>query len=576
MLIPGSVLAGKYRIKAVIAEGGFGKVYLGEDLDLGRQVAIKELLQAATGTSPEEWQTYQERFRKEARLVSQFSDPHVVSAYALEKAPSGDLYLVLEYVDAGSVRQRLDQGGPLDVAQAINIGIDICQAIDAIYRRDIVHRDIKPSNILLNSNGQAKLTDFGVAQVGDETRRTEDAHPHPGTPAYKSPEQASSNRPLDQRSDLYALGLVLYEMLTGRAYRYNRLPPRRANPAVPAPLDAIVARALQEDPNKRYQTAAEFQRDLEYVRDQRVWQQLRIVWSQVDLVRAAAIVALVVLLALTGGVFRLAAVVGSTREAALAAPSTATAEGTQGAASFEPTSTEAVTPTAAAPVEDAYEPDDVTPVELAVGETQRRSFNPVGDVDRVTFRTKAGRTYVVSTSNLAVGVDTVLEVVVNGQSYTNDDVSPGTLASQVVLSASQDAIAVVTVSNADQFGPTRTYDLSVMVTASTPTASLLPGASATLLPRATYTPRPTFTPRGTLGPSATAGTPAATRTPTISRTPTSTRTPTRTRTVTPTRTLTPTKTPTITRTPTLTPSPTDTPIPVYTPLPIKTDEPPGI
>ncbi|MHB0859117.1 MAG: serine/threonine-protein kinase [Anaerolineae bacterium] len=581
MLTPGTVLAGKYRIDAAIAEGGYGKVYLGEDLDLGRQVAIKELLQTTTENETGAWDAYRERFRKEARIVSQFSHPHVVGAYALEKDPAGNLYLVLEYVDAGSLKQRLEHGAPLDIDLAIGIAIDICQAIEAIYSRDIVHRDIKPSNILLSSSGQAKLTDFGVAQVGDETRRTQDSHPHPGTPAYKSPEQAESTRSLDQRSDLYALGLVLYEMLTGHAYHHNHLAPRHNNPSVPSSLDAIVTKALQEEPAKRYQSAAELQQDLEYVRDQRIWQQLRIMWSRVDLVRVATVAGLVVLIALTGGVFRLASVLSSSQSLAAlsqdAVLAQASAEATtQAMPEVGPSPTDTESPTPPLPTEDIYEPDDLAPVEISVGEMQQRSFNPADDVDRVTFRAKAGRTYIISTSNLAVGVDSRLEVVVNGQTYTNDDVSPGTLASQVVLTAQQDAMAVVTILNTDQFGASRTYDLSVMAVSPTPTASLPEARVATEAPRATYTPRPTFTPMGVRSSTPNAGTPTLTRTPTITRTPTSTRTATPTRTTTPTRTPTLTRTLTLTPAPSATPVPTATPIPVYTPLPVKTDEPPGI
>ncbi|MBC7262212.1 MAG: serine/threonine protein kinase, partial [Chloroflexi bacterium] len=220
----GDVLAGKFKIIAEIGEGGFGKTYLGYDAGMDRQVAIKELLHESAEVSPEDYEDYKRRFRKEAQVVSKFSHPNVVTAYSLESDDEGDLYLVLEYVDGGSLKNLLAQG-PLEPARAVAIALDLCEAIDAIWKWDIVHRDIKPSNILLTKEGQAKLTDFGVAQVGHETRRTQEARAHPGTPAYKSPEQASSTGYLDQRSDLYALGLVLYEMLTGQLYLRNRVPP---------------------------------------------------------------------------------------------------------------------------------------------------------------------------------------------------------------------------------------------------------------------------------------------------------------------------------------------------------------
>jgi hypothetical protein len=159
-----------------------------------------------------------------------------------------------------------------------------------------------------------------------------------------------------------------------------------------------------------------------------------------------------------------------------------------------------------------------------VGETQRRSFDPAGDVDRATFRAKAGRAYIITTANLAVGVDTTLEVVVNGERYTNDDLAPGTLASQVSFTVVEDSTVVITVTNADQFGPDRTYDLIVLMT--------LP----TITPTRTYTPWWWY--------------------------PTSTYTPTPTRTRTPTRTS--------TATPYLSPTITQTPVPTLTPTPART------
>ena len=218
VLEPDTLLVGKYRIISTIGEGGYGQVYLAYDEGMERHVAIKELLHDKATLSPDKWQEYQARFRKEAQTVSQFSHPNVVTTYALETNATGSMYLILEYVDGGSLKDLLETAAPLGVEQALSITIDIARAVEAIYRQDIVHRDIKPSNILITQDGHAQLTDFGVAQVGHETRRTQEARGHPGTPAYKAPEQATSTGYLDQRADLYALGLVLYEMLTGRMY----------------------------------------------------------------------------------------------------------------------------------------------------------------------------------------------------------------------------------------------------------------------------------------------------------------------------------------------------------------------
>ncbi len=167
----GDVLAGKFEIIAEIGEGGFGKTYLGHDSGMDRSVAVKELLHENAEANPEDYEDYKRRFRKEAQVVSKFAHPNVVTAYSLETDDKGDLYLILEYVDGGSLKNVIAQG-TVDQKRAIQIAMDICDAVQAIWKYDIVHRDIKPSNILMTREGTAKLTDFGVAQIGHETRRT--------------------------------------------------------------------------------------------------------------------------------------------------------------------------------------------------------------------------------------------------------------------------------------------------------------------------------------------------------------------------------------------------------------------
>jgi hypothetical protein len=643
VLSPGAILADKYRVISVIGEGGFGQVYLGYDQGMERYVAIKELLHDAT--TPEEWAAYQARFRKEARTVSQFSHPHVVSAYALEIDAADNMYLILEYIDGGSLEEVLagkidlapplppppedrgplgwlsaegqledasapmsgepaptapepvvaPPGGPrtLDVAWAIDIGVDLCHAIEAIYRRDIVHRDIKPSNILLTREGRAKLTDFGVAQVGHETRRTQEAVGHPGTPAYKSPEQSTSTGYIDQRSDIYALGLVLYEMLTGRLYVRNRIPPRAYNPDVPHALNAVVMKALQEAPIARYQTAEALRQDLETVREQSTLGQVRIalmgVAEGVPTTWIGAAVAAVVLLMALLGLYRLGSALAM-QEAALNPDAPQATPASMSTATIAPPPTEmasmimpvvpelGILGTPEPPVLEDLPTPTATPSPqpndpgiLSVGETQLRTFFQEGEIHRLLLRVKAGRTYVITTSNLAVGVDTMLQLSYNGLVIENDDISSGTLASEVSFIADEDGTAAITVSNAGLFGPERTYELSAMLSSptATPTAVAIPTepsavtestAITTPIMQPTWTPRPTFTP----GPTPTV---TRTQTPWATWTPRPTMTPTRTLTRTPTRTSTPTRTltPTPTYTPSLTPTPSDTPTPTATP-----------
>jgi len=590
VLRPETVLAGRYRILSVIGEGGFGKVYLAEDLRIDRAVAIKELLAYPDALSSEERQDHQRRFRKEAQIASQFTHPNVVCAHALETDAEGNEYLILEHGDGESLEQLLDEESPLGVERALGITMDICRAVEAISARDIVHRDIKPGNILLTREGVARLTGFGVAQVGQEMHRTQQALGHPGTPAYKSPEQANSTECLDQRSDLYALGLVTYEMLTGRRYLRHGRSVCYYNRDVPQALDAVIMKALEESPAARYQSAAEMLRDLERVANQSAWGQARVLLKRACSSRHAAAVAIVVLLTLTLSIYRLSAAVSSSpgppaREMSIARdlaevpgpveaptyPWTATpgsASPPPEEAGFGPTTTPAD-----AYQRDVYESDDRAPVPISIGETQRRIFDPEGDVDRVTFRVKAGRTYVVSAANLSVGVDTSIVVLVGEQKLANDDISPGALASQVSFTAVEDGTAVVTVRNQDQYGPGRAYDLSLVMVLPTATATSSSTPSPTVTPTgtagATLTPRPTYTP----GPTRTR-TPTKTRTRT--RIPTKTRTPrpTQTRTVTLTQTASNTPTATGTRSPTATRTPTKTATPDRTPLPVRTDAPP--
>lgn len=640
MLSPGDVVAQKYRILALVGQGGFGNVYKAYDVGLEREVAIKELLHDTASSSPERWQHYRNRFRKEASLVK-YTHQNIVATYALEEDDAGNLYLIQEYVDGGSLEALIEESAPLSVEEAISIALDLCQAVSFLYAQDVVHRDIKPSNVLLTTDRRAKLTDFGVAQVGHETRNTQAAQPHPGTPAYKSPEQANSTVYLDERSDLYAVGLVLYEMLTGQLYVRQRVPPILGNPDVPPALNSIALKALQEDRRRRYQNADAMARDLQLVLAQDTIGQIEIVVRNLNWRRGLQIAAVLALLGMvlilygmgsdwtknrTGsqsatptdqisseGVSEgqseasvasqeeglpkqeaevlaeaesipLAAVVAergqpsSARESG--APAEATTAGSQSSSDAHGS--------------DPYEDDADRPVEMAVGDTLVRAFDTEGDVDRISFRARRGRSYVVNTSNLATGVDTRIEAIVGDEVLSNDDVSPGTLASQVTFSATDDETVVVIIYNQDLYGPNRTYDVTVLMTGEEPS-----GTTATPSPRGTvrptrtrprtYTPRATFTlrPTWTTVPQIVGTpTPGRTRRPTSTRWPTWTRVPTWTRTPTKSdepddddETPTPTATATVPPTATTPPDqdPTDEPdpptpeppTPVSSPLPVK-------
>ena len=263
-------LAARYRIERELGRGGMATVYLGHDLRHERPVAIKILrpdLAALIG---------HERFLHEIRVTAQLQHPHIITLIDSGEA-DGLLYYVMPYIEGETLRHRLDPGRRIDVPEAVRVARTVATALDHAHRRGIVHRDIKPENILL-ADGEPVLMDFGIARAVHDA-----VHPGAasdkmtatgsviGTPAYMSPEQLYGEGQIDARSDIYSLGCVLYEMLAGGApfsgasadevlaKRLLPHPPalRERNTTVPEWLAAIVERAMQPAPSRRFQTAAE-------------------------------------------------------------------------------------------------------------------------------------------------------------------------------------------------------------------------------------------------------------------------------------------------------------------------------
>jgi TolB-like protein len=259
-----AALADRYAIERELGRGGMATVYLARDLRHDRPVALKVLhstLSAALGTA---------RFLREIQLTSRLQHPHILPLFDSGEA-AGRLWFTMPYVDAGSLRQRLDREGPLPLSTALELTRDVASALDHAHRHGIVHRDVKPENILLHG-GEAMLADFGVAHAlgaaGGE-RLTETGITI-GTPWYMSPEQATGDGALDGRSDIYSLGCVLYEMLAGEppftgatagavlARALTQPPPALAAVReVPAAVDALVSRALARAPDDRFASAAD-------------------------------------------------------------------------------------------------------------------------------------------------------------------------------------------------------------------------------------------------------------------------------------------------------------------------------
>jgi serine/threonine protein kinase len=240
---PGTVI-GPYRIERDLGRGGMGIVYLAEDVRLGRRVALKALPpEVASNTE------LRQRLRREARAAATISHPAVATVYALEEIDD-HLIVISEYVDGQTLRASI-AGGPMAPERVRGVVIQIARGLCAAHDAGVVHRDLKPENVLLTAAGDVKVVDFGIAHVeGPEATRLTRAGAMLGTPAYMSPEQLLG-APVDGRADIYAFGVLLNELLTGRH-------PLSASPvSPPAPFAAIIARCIQADPEARYPSARE-------------------------------------------------------------------------------------------------------------------------------------------------------------------------------------------------------------------------------------------------------------------------------------------------------------------------------
>ena len=271
MTVIGTRLDGRYRIEDRIGSGGMSTVYRAFDETLERWVAIKILHGHISDDQPS-----LERFRREARTVAQLSHPHVVMVIDAGE-DEGHPYIVFEHVRGETLKERIRREGQLPVAEAVAYAIEIGRGLQAAHERNLVHRDVKPQNVLIDDEGRAKVTDFGIA-LGLESNQLTGAGKVIGTTDYVSPEQAQGQEVTGQ-SDVYSLGIVLYEMLTGRVpftgdnhvsvamkHIHEGMPDvRRTRPEVSAVLASLIERATAKDRRARYASMADFVRDLEEV-----------------------------------------------------------------------------------------------------------------------------------------------------------------------------------------------------------------------------------------------------------------------------------------------------------------------
>ena len=258
---------GRYKIIRKLGAGGMANVYLAEDQELGRRVAIKILNERHAND-----EQFVDRFRREAKHAAGLSHPNIVAIYDRGEA-EGTYYIAMEYLDGRSLKELIVGRGPAPVHVAIDYARKILDALRFAHRNGIVHRDIKPHNVIVDAEGRVKVTDFGIARAG--TSQMTEVGSIIGTAQYLSPEQAKG-APVDQTSDLYSVGIVLYELLTGKvpfsgdspveiAMKHISAipePPSSLRPDIPEDLDLIVLRALGKTPEDRYPSAEEMDKDL--------------------------------------------------------------------------------------------------------------------------------------------------------------------------------------------------------------------------------------------------------------------------------------------------------------------------
>ena len=278
--IPGERYIGKYRVKSELGRGGMGAVYLAEQPGLGREVAIKELIQSAVVDS-----VALKRFLQEAQVMARASHPNVIQVYDIELMGTVN-YIVLEFIRGRSLREWMLQG-PIPPPQVFAVLHGVLQALDYAHRQGVVHRDMKPENVLISDEGMVKVADFGIARlvddpgVGGTATKTGTTV---GTPLYMSPEQVASSK-VDGRSDLYSAGVVFYELVTGvppfTAGEYDGpftlmakhvqappKPPSVLRPGLDLELEAVILKSLAKRPEDRFQSGHEFDDAMSRVADQ--------------------------------------------------------------------------------------------------------------------------------------------------------------------------------------------------------------------------------------------------------------------------------------------------------------------
>ena len=269
----GQILGNRYEILEKIGEGGMSEVYKARCNKLNRFVAVKILKESLANN-----EEIVEKFKKEATAIAALSDNNIVNV--LDVGTQDNInYIVMELVKGKTLKELIVEFGKMNYETAVKIGIQVAKALDCAHKNGIIHRDVKPQNILVTEDGVIKVTDFGIAKSSGSKTLTNSSTVM-GSAHYFSPEQAKGSF-LDVRTDLYSLGVVLYEMTTGRLpfdaespvtvalkhIQEEPIPPKQINSKIPESLNNLILKAMSKDPNKRYQTARELINDLQKIKD---------------------------------------------------------------------------------------------------------------------------------------------------------------------------------------------------------------------------------------------------------------------------------------------------------------------
>ncbi|MGH9365134.1 MAG: serine/threonine protein kinase, partial [Thermoanaerobaculia bacterium] len=261
---------GRYEVVSELGKGAMGVVYLAKDPVIGRLVAIKTIRMSSKGDDDTEVREFKERFVREAQTAGILSHPNIVTVHDIgEDVETGTSFIAMEYIEGKNLKSMLAEKSKFTYDQIADTIAQVAEALDYAHRKGIIHRDVKPANIIITTDGKVKITDFGIAKIASSNLTS--SGQFLGTPNYMSPEQVSG-APVDGRSDIFSLGVVLYELLTKRkpflgdnltAISYKIVhedftPPAELLAEVPSDFNAIVARAMAKDPWNRYRRGKDF------------------------------------------------------------------------------------------------------------------------------------------------------------------------------------------------------------------------------------------------------------------------------------------------------------------------------